>query len=101
MYALIFHPEADKEFAESVIWYEEQKEKLGERFSNAIEEIIERIQTHPESFGYSKRPFREASVKTFPFTIIYKVNKTKQLISIVSIYHAKRNPKKKYRRISR
>lgn len=98
MYQLIFHPDADKEFTESVIWYEEQKENLGERFANAIEEVIQRIQARPESFGYSKRPFREATVKVFPFTIIYKVNKQKQTIYIAAIYHAKRNPKKKYRR---
>ncbi len=99
MYQLIFHPEADKEFAESVAWYEEQKENLGERFIAVIEETIKRIESNPQLFGYSKRPFREATVKVFPFSIVYKVNKIKQIVYVASIYHAKRNPKKKYRRL--
>jgi hypothetical protein len=47
MLNLIFHPEADKEFANARIWYEEQKSGLRKRFELSIEATIKEIQTTP------------------------------------------------------
>ena len=98
MYSLIFHPAADKEFSEAIQWYKEQKEGLGSRFILSVDAAIKVIQSQPETFGYSRRPFREASVSFFPYTIVYKINKRKQLVYISAVYHTSRAPKKKYRR---
>jgi len=97
MFNLIFHPEADKEYTEAMIWYEKQKLGLGKRFELSVDSIIKKIQTQPEFFGYSRKPFREASVILFPYTIVFKINKRKQAIYVVAVYHTSRNPKKKYR----
>jgi toxin ParE1/3/4 len=97
MYELGFHPLADIDFAEALIWYETQQEKLGIRFSQAISDTLQRIQRNPELFHIVKRTFREALVPVFPYSIVYKFNKRKKSILIVAIYHAKRNPKKKFR----
>lgn len=99
MYNLIFHPEADKKFVESTNWYNKQKETLGERFIISIESVIKKIQSTPEVYEYSKKPFREAGVPIFPFIIVFKFNKLKGIIYIVSIFHTSRNPKKKFRKI--
>jgi mRNA-degrading endonuclease RelE of RelBE toxin-antitoxin system len=99
MYQLVFHPEALKEYNKAIIWYETQQEYLGDRFTRIIDAVIGRIQRQPEHFGFGKRPYREASVPVFPFTIVYKVNKVKHIIYIVSIYHTSRNPRFKFRKI--
>ena len=99
MYQLVFHPEALKEFNDAIIWYETQQENLGNRFIQIINAVVGRIQRNPDHFGFGKRPYREASVPVFPFTIVYKANKVQQVIYIASIYHSSRNPKFKFRKI--
>ena len=98
MFSIIFHPEADKEYAEAMIWYAEQKMGLEKRFELSVETIINKIQDFPGLFKYTRKPYREASVVLFPYTIVYKMNKRKQTIYIVAVYHSSRNPRKKYRK---
>ena len=98
MYSIIFHHDADTEFLESVDWYEVQSEGLGRRFFISVSSVIKAIQTRPETFGYSRKPFREASVAFFPFTIVFTVNKKSKLVYILAVYHTSRNPKMKYRK---
>ena len=98
MYHLIFHPEADKEFAEAIAWYEQQKAGLGSRFFLSVETTIRIIQLRPETFGYSRKPFREASVALFPYTVVYKIKNRNKLVYVVAVYHTSRNPRKKFRR---
>ena len=99
MFHLIFHPEASKEFGEAYIWYEVNKKGLGKRFVMAIETLLVKIQNDPHLFRYAKRPFREAAVPIFPFTIVFKIDNKKKIINILAIFHTSRNPGKKYRNI--
>lgn len=98
MPVLTFHSLANKDFEEAYDWYEEREENLGERFSEAIKETLLRIENRPLLFRIVKQNFREASVRVFPYTIVYRYNRKLDTIFIVSIYHAKRDPKKKFRR---
>jgi hypothetical protein len=98
MYSIIFHPDADTEFVESVDWYEVQSEGLGRRFFLSVSSAIKIIQTRPETFGYSRKPFREASVAFFPYIIVFKINKKSKLVYVLAVYHTSRNPKLKYRK---
>jgi plasmid stabilization system protein ParE len=97
MYDFDFHPIADIDFAEAIIWYEKQQIGLGARFSQAVNDTLQRIQKQPELFHIVKSNFREAFIPVFPYSIVYRFNKIKKSILIVAIYHAKRNPKKKFR----
>ena len=83
MFKLIFHPAADKEYAEAMIWYEQQKPGLGKRFEISVDSIIKKIQADPEFFGYFKKPFREASVVLFPYTIVLKSIKESKLFILL------------------
>jgi len=98
MYTVIFHPEADAEFLQSIDWYNEQKESLGNRFFLSVNTTLNIIEARPVKFVFARKPFREASVKFFPFTIIYKLNKPAKLVFISAVYHTSRNPRKKFRR---
>jgi len=99
MHLVIFHPEASKEFSEAVLWYEIQKRGLGTRFAMAVDILITKIQNNPQLFGYSKKPFREASVPLFPYNIVFKINSKKKIIYISAVFNTNRNPKKKHRKI--
>ena len=100
-YSVIFHPEAEKEYLESIIWYENNLIGLGQKFIEDIEKSIERILTLPLLFPIKKGNLREAVVKKFPYVIVFEIAKTSQEIRILSVYHTSRNPSKKYRKLKR
>ena len=77
-------------------WYENEKDGLGDRFKKEIDQQIKQIEEFPERYPERKKTFREATLKIFPYVIIYKINKQKKVIAIVSIFHTSRNPRKKY-----
>lgn len=98
MYKLIILEGADKELTESAKWYETKSEGLGDRFIDTIKKKLQTIQQSSERYPKRKGNFREAAVKIFPFLIIYTFYKKEKIITINSIFHASRNPRKKYRR---
>lgn len=95
---LVYLPKSQKEFNESFEFYEERVAGLGERFESRIEKKIQGILTHPERYRKRNKNFREARVNGFPFLIIYKYYKAKNLITVYSIFHTSRNTKYKYRK---
>ncbi len=60
---------------------------------------INQILLHPHHYSSKGNgTFREVSVDCFPYQIVYKINNDKQEIYISSIHHAKKSPKRKYRK---
>jgi len=96
-YKVVFHPLALEEYQKSFVWYEMQQKGLGVRFEEAIGAVIEKINTHPAYYSYSRKPYREASVSHFPFVIVYKVSNRKLEIYIASIFHTRKSTKRKHR----
>ena len=90
---------AKKELIQSWIWYENQQALLGDEFIKTLNNKIKKKKKYPERFPERSRNFREATIKVFPFLIIYRIIKKQKRIIISSIFHTKRNPKKKYRKI--
>jgi len=75
---VILHPEAEKEYLSSYLWYEERLPGLGERFAQTIDATIRHISHHPFHYPEKKKNYHEALTKTFPFLIIYKVDPKKR-----------------------
>ena len=96
IYTISFHPIALEEYLSASIWYEQQQEGLGLRFEKAIDNKIKQILHNPLAFAKNKHSFRQASTRTFPFVIVYKINSRKREIYISAIYHTKRKPMGKY-----
>jgi hypothetical protein len=95
---LVFHPDAELEFAESYIWYDEKSDGLGESFRNCVNTVLNNIKKYPLHHPKKKLNFREVLVPAFPFVIVYEIIEKRNLIHIASIFHGKRNPKLKYRK---
>jgi mRNA-degrading endonuclease RelE of RelBE toxin-antitoxin system len=76
-------------------WYEEKQTGLGVKFKQQIYNALKIIEQYPEQFPEKIRNYQEAPVKIFPYLIIYRISKRKKVISIVSIFHTRRHPKKK------
>ena len=98
MHTLITLEEADKELQEAAVWYEEKSSGLGFRFIEVIERKLEIIQEHPERNSRRKGNFREAVIKIFPYVIVYTFYKEDWIITVNSIFHTSRSPKKKHKK---
>lgn len=101
MRGLIFLNRAQAELDDSAVWYEEQSYGLGNRFIDVVEQKLELILSNPESFPKRNSSYREAVIRTFPYSIIFKYNKKEDPIVVYSIFHNKRNPKSKFKRYTK
>lgn len=98
-YSYRVHELAYKEYIDAYEWYEDKSDGLGSRFMNAVEKRLKQIAEHPEYYSKKRGNFREAKVEDFPYKIVYEFFKSNQLVHVSAIYHDKRNPKRKYRRM--
>jgi plasmid stabilization system protein ParE len=95
-YVLLF--EAQLEYEASLSWYMERSLQASENFVDEINSAIQLICQDPKRWRNKYKNFFEFKLKIFPFTIIYWIEHNENLIIISSIFHNKRNPRRKYRR---
>jgi toxin ParE1/3/4 len=77
-------------------YYESCEKGLGERFIEELDKKVVQISKFPKSGVVKKATYREIFTRVFPMAIIYKYIENKSEIFITSVFHFKRNPKKKY-----
>ena len=92
------HPEANKDFQASYIYYETESAGLGEKFYNEIKDAYKYIKEFPLRNSIIKGSYRRISLKKFPFEIVYTYSKTLNRISISSIHHTSKHPQKRFRK---
>ncbi len=91
---------AQEEFIQAFEWYELKQEGLGKKFIGSVEKRITQISNYPERYSKTKLSFRQVKIENFPYSIIYEFFKQKQLVHIAAIYHSKRNPKLRFRKLN-
>ena len=96
-YSSILSSRAQKEVGISWEWYEERQQGLGDRFLKEVISRIRDIEKAPDKYPAKYKAYKEVSVATFPFLIIYRLIKTKKSVRIVSIFHTAQSPRKKYK----
>jgi len=89
---------AEKEFDDSIAYYENEREGLGREFRTIIEQYFQRIADNPEWFPKIRGEVRRAVVlRRFPFVIHFLIEAER--IVILSVFHTSREPEQlKYRR---
>ena len=93
------HEAAHSEFIDAFEWYEVRREGLGHRFMENVENRFRQISLHPEYYGKHHKNYRQVKVEEFPYMIVYEFFPRKKVVHITAIYHSKRKPKGRYRRI--
>ncbi|MGB1283905.1 MAG: type II toxin-antitoxin system RelE/ParE family toxin [Polaribacter sp.] len=86
-----FHPFAKAEFEDSIKWYKERNEKTKNNFIREVLDLSDFICKNPTTFPKINSIKRTASLRKFPFSIIYVVDT--EGIFIISVFHHSRNPK--------
>jgi plasmid stabilization system protein ParE len=93
-------PDAEQEYLEAFLWYEEQLDGLGETFILSVRSKLEQISANPHLFSETTEGVKCVKVDhTFPYIIIYSIDKVRNHVLVYSIFHTSRKPKKKYRKL--
>ena len=90
---IVLRREAQIDLDEIFIWYEEQKPKLGLDFLYEFEATLEKLVRNPFHASYIGKDARSASLKRFPYEIIYRVDKARRHVRIIAVIHQHRDPK--------
>ena len=95
MYKLRLLSIALDELQDAFDWYQEQNPDLGYDLIGEIEEYFNKIAENPYQFvvKFAKR-YHYATLKVFPYQLIYRVDEHKKLIEIYSVFHTSRRPKR-------
>ena len=92
-FQLVIADQALAEIEDAVEYYNSKANHLGERFSDAVFSLLEKIQDHPFLFRIRFQNIREAVLHRFPFLITYEIIDAQ--IIVLSVFHTKRNPANK------
>lgn len=96
-YKIDLHPKVHSALHEAVFWYESQKTGLGEQLLCAVMEKLDAIAYSPFAFSSKgKIGYREATVRGYPYLIVYMIYHERQTVFVASIHHTSRNPGLKY-----
>jgi len=86
---IIFRPEAARELAADVRYYDERYPGRGQRFAAAVEHTLALIADFPLAFPVLYEPdIRSAKVSRFPYRVVYVV--VGYDVDIIAVAHAKR-----------
>jgi plasmid stabilization system protein ParE len=98
LYKYILHEHAQEDYETSLKWYAERSEQAAENFIKAVDDALQLICAYPSRWRNTYKNYHELGLKKYPFTIIYTVEVNNRRVVIASIYHHKRNPKRKYKK---
>ena len=88
---LVITPEAEQDLAEAKVWYEKQREGLGDEFLLCLEESLDRICRIPLAATEVFQGVRRVVVRRFPYGVFYRVEEDQ--IAVVAVYHSRRDPR--------
>ena len=97
-FTYVLRPQAQNEYEDSLLWYLERSISSAENFINNLERTFDLLCENPFLGKCTYRKFYELKVKKFPFNVVYFIEEANNQIVVVSIFHDKRNPEKKFNR---
>jgi plasmid stabilization system protein ParE len=97
MIPVTLDPDAEKEFYDAVMWYEDQQAGLGDAFHDAVVAGFRRIAAAPTTGsimeGYdAKSGLRRIIVEKFPYAIIYAEAASSGNPYVLAVAHHSRRP---------
>jgi len=94
---LIVRPEAELELSAAFNWYEDCTSGLGSDFLLCVDAVFHAIQRAPQQYPRVHSVVRRALIRRFPYEVFFLEDDER--IVVLSVFHAKRNPKRWKERI--
>jgi mRNA-degrading endonuclease RelE of RelBE toxin-antitoxin system len=88
-FKLIYKPVALLDSDEAATWYNQKIQGLGFRFLLDLEITIENLIRNPFAYSVLKEPVRKASLKKFPYVVLYVI--VSNNIIVIGIINTKRS----------
>lgn len=85
-----FVEEAQREFLDAIVNYEEARARLGQRFKEEVDRCVLWIEGHPELYPLRPGGYRRVNLRVFPYYIPYVVRG--EIVWILAVAHASRKP---------
>jgi hypothetical protein len=79
-------------------YYDAISFELGERFESELIDALNKIETHPQHYFNLNEKFRRINMLSFPYKLVYKIDKSKMEIIVIGLFHHYKNPKEIFRR---
>jgi plasmid stabilization system protein ParE len=90
MLALQVDPRALAEAEAAARWYDDHRPGHGHRFRHKFDELLSRIQDHPQSYQQTDLGVRRALIRRFPFVVVYRV--TGSVIQVLAVMPTRSDP---------
>ena len=94
---LIVRPEAEAELVDAFDWYEDRVPGLGSEFLLCVDATFNAILRSPYQYPHVHKIVRRALTRRFPFEVFFVEDDER--VVVLSVFHAKRNPKRWQERI--
>ncbi len=95
-YKITLRSRAAKEYLEAILWYKKRSLVASENFVKSVNLSLSKIEANPEYYRNIYKHFHEVKVQKYPYIIVYFLDKEMNRIVVTTIFHKKRNPKKKF-----
>jgi plasmid stabilization system protein ParE len=91
-YSIFYFDEVELDIKEARSWYNATDEKLENRFIQAIENTIIKLQEWPKAYAIRYKNVRIAHPPIFPYSIHFYIDDVENRIVIIAIVHGRRHP---------
>ena len=93
--SVVFRPQAEDDALEVRQWYESRRVGLGREFGEALDALIARIATSPQTFPRVHNETRRAVLTRFPYAVYFRVA---EAAVVVLAIHGRQHPSRWQRR---
>jgi len=87
---IVIRPEAEADALAAREWYDERQDGLGQRFGQAVVDLLERIAVNPLVYPRVHRDTRRAVLSGFPCAIYFRVHE--ETLVVIAV-HGRQHPR--------
>ena len=92
-FVIEYNPDFYLDLVESIDWYNEQSDGLGDRFCESVKKQTAKLSTNALLFAVRYGEIRCMRINRFPFMVHYRVNLQTKIVKIEALFHVSRDPK--------
>ena len=89
-YSVRYHPEAETELKEAVVYLNNESTGLGDLFLDDVQESLDLLVLSPKTSPVIKKNIRQNVLRKFPYYLIYIIVDLE--IRILAVAHQRRRP---------
>lgn len=86
---VILRPDAEADVRDAYEYLEEARTGLGEQFAARLHDVLERIESMPQSFGIVWQDVHAVRLRKFRYVVYYVV--TKDHVEVLAVMHGARD----------